>query len=309
MKAAELDYHPFDMERVLAVINPRSGWQLGLQTEHWMIDIAHERGIQLSLRETRLDRPAGELVADARAFDRVVVSGGDGTLAQVFGGLVGTNVPLAIVPSGTGNVLGQAVGVNPDLRQACDDALNPECGMIPLDLGLLNDRVYFALRLSVGYEALVTRDTTRELKTRFGKLAYLWQAVRHALHLPATRYRIDVDGQVLRRRAESVWVANTSTLGILGLQLDPIISLCDRQLDLCLFRFTATHDLRRVLRWLLQGERLPATVVTRYTVQRYVNIVASSRQPVQVDGDATGETPCRIRVVPVGVLVCTPRKV
>jgi diacylglycerol kinase (ATP) len=291
------------MERILAIINPRSGWQLGLQTAQWLSEMTVRRGLQLTIRPTSAEHSASELVADARAFDRVVVSGGDGTVTQVISGLVGTGVPLAIVPGGTGNVLGQAVGVNPDLRLACEDAL-AECRLLPLDLGLLDDKYYFALRLSIGYEALVTQDTTRELKTRFGKMAYLWQAARHSLHLPATRYRFDVDGVVFRQRAESVWVANTSTLGILGLQLDPAISLCDRQLDLCLIRFTAGRDLQRIAQWLLRQERLPATVVTRIPVKSYVSIVAASRQPVQIDGDMVSRTPSRIRVIPDGVQVC-----
>ena len=263
------------------------------------------RGLQLTLRPTHLETSASALVADVRQFDRVIVSGGDGTVTQVINGMVGSDVPLAIVPGGTGNVLAQSVGVSPDLRLACEEALKP-CDYLPVDLGLLNDKDYFALRLSLGYEALVTLDTTRELKTRYGKLAYLWQAAWHALHLSPVRYRIDVDGTLIRSRAESIWVANTSTLGILGLELDPAISLCDRQLDLCLFRFTLGREMQRVLQWLLRRERLPATVVKRIPVKQYVNIAASPRQPVQVDGDAIGHTPCRIRVIPGGVLLCRP---
>jgi YegS/Rv2252/BmrU family lipid kinase len=292
------------MQRVLAIINPVSGWQLGQQVAQWLSELALSRGMQLTLRPTTADESASELVSDAKAFDRVVVSGGDGTVMEVINGMVGSNVPMAIVPGGTGNVLAQSVGVSPDPLQACEEALT-WTDLLPLDLGVLNNKIYFALRLSIGYEALVTQDTTRELKTRFGKFAYLWQGARHALHLPAARYRIDVDGMVIRQSAESVWVANTSTLGILGLELDPAISLCDRQLDLCIFRFTAQREMQRVMQWLLRRSRLPATVVTRIPVKEYVNIVAASRQPVQVDGDVIGHTPCRIRVVPGGVLVVT----
>jgi diacylglycerol kinase (ATP) len=232
-----------------------------------------------------------------------VVCGGDGTVTQVINGMVGSNVPLAIVPGGTGNVLAQAVGVAADMRLACEDALKP-CEYLPVDLGLLNNKDYFVLRLSLGYEARVTLDTTRELKIRFGKLAYLWQAASHALRLSPIRYRIDVDGTVFRTPAESIWVANTSTLGILGLELDPAISLCDRQLDLCIFRFTLGREMQRSLRWLFRREQLPATVVKRIPVKDYVSIVASPRQPVQMDGDTIGNTPCRIRVIPGGVLIC-----
>jgi diacylglycerol kinase (ATP) len=216
-------------------------------------------------------------------------------------------VPLALIPGGTGNVLGQAIGVNPDLRLACEDALSA-CEMLPLDLGLLNDKIYFALRLSVGYEARVTRETTREKKTRYGKLAYLFEGIRQALRPQAVRYRIDVDGVVLRQRAESLWVANTSALGILGLELNTAISLRDRQLDLVIFRFSTLRDFQRLFQAPFKRERLPQVLITHIPVRNYVNIVASSRQPVQVDGDAVGRTPCRIRVVPAAILVCTPAK-
>ncbi len=298
----------FSMKHVLAVVNPRSGWQQGAQVAQWLSESAIHLGLQLTLRPTHMETSAASLVADARQFDRVVVSGGDGTVTQVINGMVGSDVPLAVVPGGTGNVLAQAVGVTPDLRQACEDALKP-CNYLPVDLGLLNERDYFALRLSLGYEALVTLDTTRELKTRFGKLAYLWQAGSHALRLSPVKYRIDVDGTVIRTPAESIWVANTSTLGILGLELDPAISLCDRQLDLCIFRFTLGREMQRVLRWLLRRDQLPATVVKRIPVKQYVSIAASPRQPVQIDGDSIGNTPCRIRVIPGGVLICkNPRQ-
>ena len=293
------------MERVLAIVNPRSGGQQGAQTAHWLSEIAVSRGLHLTIRPTTIETSAAALVSDARHFDRVIACGGDGTATQVINGLVGMHIPLAIVPSGTGNVLAQAIGIKQDLRLACEAAMS-ESDLLPLDLGLLNETHYFALRLSVGYEALVTRDTTREMKIRLGKLAYLWEAARHALRLSAVRYRIDVDGhQDMRLRAESIWVANTGALGILGLELDSAISLSDRQLDLCIFRFTAGHDLRRIMRWLFRSERLPATVVKRIPVTSYVNIVAGARQAVQVDGDHVGHTPCRIRVIPAAISVCT----
>lgn len=291
------------MQRVLAIVNPRSGWQQGTLTAQWLTESAVQRGIHLTIRPTLAEQPASLLVSDVEQYDRVVVSGGDGTVMQVINGMVGTSVPLAIVPGGTGNVLGQAIGVNADLRLACEEAL-AECNYVPLDLGLLNDNLYFALRLSIGYEAFVTQDTTPALKSRWGKLAYLAQAVSHAIRLPTTRYRIDVDGKILRQKAESVWVANTSTLGILNLELDPAISLSDRQLDLCIFRFSAVRHIQRILLWLFKHERLPPSIVTRLPVTSYVNIVAASRQPVQVDGDAVAHTPCRIRVVPDGVRIC-----
>ena len=105
------------MQRILAIINPSSGARQGAQIAQWLSEIAVNRGLQLTIRPTVSHHSAAELVCDANEFSRVVVAGGDGTVTEVLNGLVGTNVPLAIIPGGTGNVLGQAIGVNPDLRE------------------------------------------------------------------------------------------------------------------------------------------------------------------------------------------------
>ena len=155
----------------------------------------------------------------------------------------------------------------------------------------------------MGYEALVTLGTTRELKIRFGKFAYMWQAAQHALRLSPVKYRIDVDGNVIRTPAESVWVANTSTLGVLGLELDPPLA-CATGNWTC--ASSASPSGARCNAYCAGycaanncghgGQRIP--------VKEYVNIAASPRQPVQIDGDSIGNTPCRIRVIPGGVLIC-----
>lgn len=296
------------MQRVLAIINPCSGAQQGAQIAQWLSEIAVSTGMDLTIRPTNVGQSASALVRDADDFVRIVVAGGDGTVTEVLNGLVGAHVPLAIIPGGTGNVLGQAIGINTDVRQACQDALTTG-ESLPLDMGLLNDTAYFALRLSVGYEAFVTRHTTRESKSRFGKLAYIWEGMRQALRLQSARYRIDVDGVTVRQRAESIWVANTSALGVFGLELDPSISLRDGQLDLLIFRVSRLRDIQHLFQALSRRERLPSMLITRIPVRNYVNIVASVRQPVQVDGDTVGHTPCRIRVVPEAVRICKPAKV
>jgi YegS/Rv2252/BmrU family lipid kinase len=295
------------MQRVLAIINPCSGAQQGAQIAQWLSEISVSAGLELTIRHTNIDESASNLVSDARDFARIVVAGGDGTVTEVLNGIVGAHVPLAIIPGGTGNVLGQAIGISTDVRQACQDALLTS-ETLPLDMGFLNDTTYFALRLSIGYEALVTRHTTRESKSRFGKLAYIWEGIRQGLRLQSARYRIDVDGVTVRQRAESIWVANTSALGVFGLELDPAINLRDGQLDLVIFRVSRLRDIQRLFQALNRRERLPSMLITRIPVKNYVNIVASARQPVQVDGDTIGHTPCRIRVVPEAVSICKPAK-
>ncbi len=298
---------------MLVIANPKSGAQQAVQIVKRLVELSAAGQHELVVRYTSPDSSAAELARDANRFDRVIAVGGDGTVTQIMGGMIGVRTPLAIMPGGTGNVLITALGLSRDWQQACLDALNPACESRPVDLGVLDERFYFALRFSAGYEAQVTRDTTRELKTRFGKLAYAWHALRHALRLQVARYRFRVDGgRPFRFRAESVWVANTGALGVLGLELNPLIRLDDGQLDLCIFHVSALRNLRHLLRWALGDRRgatlyndwLPPAVLKHIVVKDRVSISASPPQPVQIDGDTVSMTPCVIRVVPRAVTVC-----
>jgi YegS/Rv2252/BmrU family lipid kinase len=292
-------------KRALAIVNPRSGNQSGPQVTGWLQASAQANGVDLTVRETTADHDPAELVSDATKFDRIIASGGDGTIMQVINGIAQKKIPLAIVPSGTGNALALALKLTLDLRKACEESLS-DATLMSLDLGLLNEKLYFALRLSIGYEALVTQDTTRDLKTRFGKSAYVFQAIRHAVRVRSVRYKFLVDGKQLRRRAESVWVANAGSLGIGNLDLDPNIIFNDGQLDLCAMRFTFQRDLQVIVQRLMRRERLPAAVLSRVPVRQAVHIAAYPKQPVQVDGEVVGNTPCEIRVVPNAIQVCMP---
>lgn len=304
------------LRRILVIANPKSGAGQAVLIVKRLVELSAANQQEMAVRYTSPDLSAGELLRDADQFDRVIAVGGDGTVTQIMGGMVGARTPLAITPGGTGNVLAAALGLSGDWQQACADALNPDCARRPVDLGVLDERFYFALRFSAGYEAQVTRDTTPALKTRFGKLAYAWHAARHALRLQVARYRFRVDGgRPFRFRAESVWVANTGALGVLGLQLDPLIRLDDGQLDLCIFYVSALRNLRHLLRWAFGDSRraaqhntwLPPAVLKHIVVRDRVSISASPPQPVQIDGDTVSTTPCAIRVVSSAVHVCVPR--
>ena len=295
-----------DSYRFLAVVNPKSGGQLGPEVAKWLQEDAAQLQIELTIRETPESDSLDDLLKDAAEFDRVIAAGGDGTIMQVINCIVHHKVPMSIVPSGTGNALAKALPISLDVRQACRDAVALECDPLALDLGLLNGKVYFALRLSVGYEAKVTQDTTRELKTRFGIFAYIFQALRNALYLDSIRFRFEIDGRQVKRRAESLWVANFGSLGVFGLELDPLITCNDGQLDLCAIHLGWRVGISRVIRRLLGKQRLPADVLSRLPVRQYIKIAASPRQLVQIDGEVVGETPCTIQCVPAAVQLLLP---
>ena len=113
--------------RFLAIVNPKSGGQLGPDVIKWLQEDAGEHQINLTVRETHEHDLLDDLFTDISGFDRVIAAGGDGTIMQVINCMVQHKVPIAIVPNGTGNAFSNQLigndGNNRLLGEAGDDLL------------------------------------------------------------------------------------------------------------------------------------------------------------------------------------------
>src|SRR5690242_8578589 len=141
----------------------------------------HDHGFEL-LRPTLTSRDAtANLIrAHADAADLVIAIGGDGTLNATLQGLIGTNLPLGIVPLGTANDLCKTLGIAPDPIAACDVIAAGKTRRI--DVGRVNG-IYYFNEASIGLSVALARRLTRESKARFGVAALLIEAVRILLRM------------------------------------------------------------------------------------------------------------------------------
>jgi YegS/Rv2252/BmrU family lipid kinase len=298
------------MHRALAILNPGSGARQAGEVTRQLLECAERMGVQLGVRYTAPGEPVPLLLNDALQFDRIIAAGGDGTLMDVFTGLkqVGYAGALAIVPAGTGNVLARALKIPTDIPSACALALDMNAATLLLDLGcaqMSNGREScFALRLSAGYEAKVLETTTPELKSRFGKLAYVAQGALHAVTSSPAQYRCEVDGEIISRTAFAALVVNHGTLGVLGMNLDPAIDPHDGQLDLYL---VGPDPSPGMINDILVGNAVPLDALAgRKPIRASILINAEPPQPVQADGDVIGITPVRVTILKDAVRLCVP---
>jgi diacylglycerol kinase family enzyme len=122
---------------------------------------------------------------------RVVIAGGDGSLASAASALSGSDAELAILPSGTLNHLAKDLGVPLDLEEAAWVARDGSA--VPLDAATVNDRLFLNTS-SVG--AYVTFVRARErLEHRLGyHTASFVAATRLLFALPSFRVTLQVEG-------------------------------------------------------------------------------------------------------------------
>jgi diacylglycerol kinase (ATP) len=247
--------------------------------------------------------------------DVVAAFGGDGTVAEVASGLVGSDVPFAIFPGGTANVMSIELGIPSDFAEACALLCADEVTTRPLDVGQVDDR-HFLLRVSTGIEAKMVAGADRELKNRMGTLAYGLSALRALREPEVVHYRFTVDGEVMEEDGVACIIANSGNLGLPGLRLAPNIEVGDGLLDLIIVNKTnLAAAIALVTSIFGQGEvETPVEVnhgsqnkLIHHMQAREIRIETMPSQEVQADGEIIGETPKEIRILPGAVRVIVPQ--
>ncbi|GAA0675653.1 diacylglycerol/lipid kinase family protein [Natronoarchaeum mannanilyticum] len=175
-----------------AILNPTSG-----RADHVerVRELAAERGFDVV--ETERAGHAIELAERAAAdgVDLLAVCGGDGTLNEVVEGLYRADaldaVTLAVVPSGTENIVAEHLGVG-SLAEGFDIAEAGETRRI--DLGVAGDEP-FVMSAIAGLPADASAAATHELKRRFGSLAFVIGGVQETLAFDGLRVAVEADGE------------------------------------------------------------------------------------------------------------------
>jgi len=264
-------------------------------------------GWECEVYETSGDEDVSALAREAatKGFGLCVAAGGDGTASAVADGLVGTDIPLGMLPIGTGNVLAQELGIPTDIEDALA-VLTGEHETTALDMIRVGDK-HFVLNVSIGISSLSMRDTKREWKQRFGMLAYAVTTLRVLLGFQPRRFRVTVDGREREIRASEVMVANSAAIGNPDVRLGADVHLDDGRLDVCVVRARNTLDYIRLAWDVLWGQQGRSRNVRCMPVNETVRIETRRTLPVEADGEIIGDTPVEATFEPSALKVVVPK--
>ncbi|HEY0351753.1 MAG TPA: diacylglycerol kinase family protein [Gemmatimonadales bacterium] len=247
----------------------------------------------------------------AEGVDVVTVFGGDGTTMQAAAALVGSNVALGVIPGGTGNLLAGNLRIPASPARAAQALL--EARPRPFDLGRMErpgGPLYFAVACGAGYDARVMAGTLSEHKRRWGMGAYVATSVRLLTDIRSSLHVITIDGVEYEANAAMVLVANCGEVIPRLVKLGPGISPNDGLLDVVVIRANnfsqsvrAVWDLLR----LAPGAPGEGTYVG-HARGREVRVETEGAQPVQLDGEAGGETPFTVTVEPNAIRIMVPQR-
>lgn len=258
------------------------------------------------VRETTRDDPGEGMArrAVAEGADLVLSAGGDGTVMSVARGLAHTDVPLGVLPIGTGNLLARNLGLPLDVEAAVQVALRGRSRRIDLGsacAGTDGPPLGFAVMAGVGFDAAMMADAPEGLKKVLGWPAYVVSGVRHLGDKPmSVELRID-GGAAVTRRARGIVVGNVGMLQG-GLQLLPDALPDDGMLDVVVLTPRGLGDWLRVVVRIARRRRKGDKDVERFQA-RSVDLRTEGAQPSQLDGDPAGDVTRLLLEIDPGALL------
>jgi YegS/Rv2252/BmrU family lipid kinase len=301
-----------DRKCVTVIFNPVSGQGDPEERKRVIEGALAEHGYRCQYLVTTPKEGARHFAEEAlkEGVDLLAVSGGDGTVIEAMSALIGKDVPLAVFPAGTGNLL----SVNLNLPKTVPDAVHAALfgDRRALDLARIEAEgttEFFAILAGAGYDARVIRDADREAKNRLGLGAYLWAALKNLGNRPVAA-RITLDGdprRTFRRRAKSVMVANMGRLQG-SVEMVPESWPDDGLLEVAILKAESVLDWTR-LAWNALRRRLEDDPSVDYYKAHKVEVALSRPQPMQYDGEeASPHRTFTVTVVPKAVQVMVPKE-
>jgi diacylglycerol kinase (ATP) len=292
--------HLVSVKSIHVIINPASG--KGEPTLSIINASMKEAGIKW---EASITHQTGDAVRLAKAaakeeIDALAVYGGDGTLMEAISGLIGSEIPLVILPGGSANVMATELGIPTDLKEACTLLSPGPIETRTIDVGQFDKR-YFLVGISLGFEADVVKGADRKSKNNF------LSAVRALKITKKAVYHLKINGQEREVQGLMCLITNTGNLGFSNISFDKHIDVSDGFLDVVVVRKANLSLFRLMVVTWLKRERPDNLELVEHWQGRDIRVSASPKQMIQCDGELLEKLPLHIKVVPGAIRVVVPK--
>ena len=247
-------------------------------------------------------RESEELAAGAVAggCDALVVCGGDGVVHHGLNAVAGTDVPLGVVPAGSGNDFARAVGIPVgDVARAA--AVIAHGRVRAVDVGKAGDR-FFGAVLAAGFDSRVN-DRMNRMRWPRGRSRYHAAIVAELAKFRPLPFALEVDGARQELEAMLVAVGNGSSYGG-GMRICPAAVMDDGQLDVTVVTRISRAKLIRLFPSVYPGTHIRRPEVQTFRCRSIT--LSSPGVAAYADGEFVSDLPVACTVVPGGLRVLVP---
>ncbi len=300
------------MTYAMLIVNPAAG--AGKTAREWPALTSRLRGAGLKFDYILTEAP-GHAIALAReallkGYELIVAVGGDGTVNEVVNGIYGEgaekDVTLGIVSSGTGGDYIRTLGIPRSPEEACRCLLRPrkitvDIGVVEYVMGRQPAKRLFVNFAGVGIDAEIVKATTQRFKKLGAQPAYFAGLLSTMLTYRNIDTSIKLDGVAVSRKVCEVLVCN-GKYGGGSMLAAPEADLSDGFFDVMAIKEMSKPELLRCFPTIYKGTHVNNPKVEMKRAKE-IEICPVSPLPLQADGELLGETPVKIRIIPMAIKV------
>ena len=277
------------------IVNPVAGNGYALKTEQSLRVALDDACIAYEFVHTSHPEDATRLAREAAAkpaCEGVIAVGGDGTAYEVACGLMGTNVPLGIIPAGTGNDFIKTVNIPKKPLEALYRIIHGQAK--PVDVGRLNQRMFLNV-CGTGYDVQTLEYTLAAKKYVRGILPYLIGLVRAIFSYKPVHVSFTVDGDTQERDVLLCSIANRQFIGG-GIPVCPDARPDDGLMDMVIVETKPRWKIPFYLPGLLMG-RIDKFKITTHK-RCNAMIIESKGMKLNVDGEILTMDRAEFQIMP-----------
>ena len=287
-----------------AILNPVAGGNRGRARWEELVNALRQRGIEVDESRTERAGHASELAARGD-YDLIIAVGGDGTVSEVAAGIlqrdpIQPQPILGVLPVGSGNDFQRTarelvLGSDLATRFIESEPAKMDAGRIRFE-GVDRRNQYFINAANVGFSAAVGERAERSFRSWPRMAGYFVSALVTLVSHSNVRVEMDIDGETVERRANSVVLALGKYFGQ-GMKVAPDAVTDDGKFDIILIGDIGRLELVAAYPRLYSGSHIHHGKVDVLHGAR-VSIRADRPLAVEGDGDVRGWLPATFEVLP-----------
>lgn len=267
-------------KRILFVINPISGGKKKTAFNKQVLEVLNLEKFDPTFKITDHANHAFELGKSAidEGYDAVVAVGGDGTINELGSALLETDMPLGIIPEGSGNGLALYLGI-PLNESAAIRRIN-RFETVEVDAGVVNGRHFFNIA-GIGFDASVSDHfATENIR---GPIGYLRSVINVLGKFAPSTYTLLIDGKEYTKEAFMISVANSPQYGN-NAYIAPQASINDGLLDVCVVQKFPLYLFPKMVFHLFTKSADQSEYLEIFPGKK-ITILRDGKGPVHVDGE------------------------
>ena len=233
---------------MLFIYNPKAGKALIRNHLVDILDVFVKGGYEVTVYPTQARGDAIKKTKKKKdKYDIVVCSGGDGTLDEVFTGMMESKVkvPIGYIPAGSTNDFAASLNLSKNMVQAAEDIVNGDT--FAVDIGIFNEDI-FAYIAAFGLFTEVTYETDQQVKNVLGHVAYLLEGMKSLATIKKYKLKVMADENVIEDEFIFGMITNSHSVGGFQRITGNNVELDDGEFEVTLIKYPKNPiELNRVM--------------------------------------------------------------